>query len=139
MSSTVPNHQTYLQFEAPTGYMPETFSSFWTLNLANGQLAAIDQGPGETPDPVIISTPDQTHAMGAYLAGAPTDYVHYARFNFPAQGTSKWSVVWRISSNINAGTVFSFETMICVGSLAEVQSCMITLSQKTGYIPCNGC
>jgi len=139
LSTTVGTFQTYLQWEVPTGYMPENFNQFWTLHLANGFLNHTDEGPGETPDPVIISTPDQNYAMGAFLVSAPATYVHYARFNFPAAGTSKWSVVWRHWANMPPGTLFGFETAICVGSLQQVKTCMLTVAQKAGYVPCNGC
>ncbi len=150
--------------------MPENFNQFWTLNLTTSALLPIDAGPGETPEPVIIATPDQNYAMGAFLGtfslslslslslspnsllldlfgnqasfnsvSAPAAYAHYARFNFPAQGTSKWSVVWRHWASIPAGTLYGFETAICVGTLAQVKSCMLVVASKVGFVPCNGC
>ena len=71
LSTTVGSSQSYLQWEAPTGYMPENFNQFWTLNLTTGALLLINAGPGETPEPVIIATPDQNYAMGAFLGTFP--------------------------------------------------------------------
>jgi hypothetical protein len=142
ISITVPEFQAYLQVEAPTGYMPENFNSFWLINLANGQLSQVNTGPAETLTPVIIATPDQQYAMGAYLASAMRPYVHYARFNFPNSyapaATSKWSVVWRDYYGIAPGTTVSFETIICIGSLQQVQTCMVQMASKTGYVTCTG-
>jgi len=140
ISVDVPEHQSYLQIEAPTGYMPGDtyFNTFWTINLQNGTLTQVNAGPAETLDPVIISTPDRQYAMGAYIAIAPSVYAHYARFNFPnpntAWATSKWSNVWRGTMNFTPGQVLSFESIICVGNLGTVQSCMTTMASKTGWV-----
>jgi len=144
ISIRVPEHQSYLQVEAPTGYMPQhTFSSFWTISLATGRLTAVSGGPAETTDPVIIGSPNGAYAMGAYIASCNNEqYAHYARFDFPspdgAWATSKWSNVWRGYEGIEPGTVVAFESILCVGSLADVQSCMVQMAQKTGYINCAG-
>jgi len=140
ISIKIPENQPYLQVEAPTGYMPVDFDTFWNINMSNGQIRSTTQGPGEDKDdPVIISTQDQRFAMGAFLVGAPTSYVHYARFYFPlgpAAGTSKWSVVWRGLNGVAAGQTISFETIVCLGNLQTVQSCMFSVAQKRGYIHC---
>jgi len=140
ISIKVPERQSYLQVEAPTGYMPEDFDTFWNINLINGQIVQTNQGPGEDKDfPVIIATQDQRFAMGAFLLGAPSSYVHYVRYYFPygpAQGTSKWSVVWRGLDGVSAGQTISFDTVICVGTLQMVQSCMFSVARSRGYIHC---
>jgi len=140
ISIKIPEHQPYLQVEAPTGYMPVDFNTFWNINLSNGQISPTTQGPGEDKDdPVIISTQDHQFAMGAFLLGAPLSYVHYARFYFPygpEAGTSKWSVVWRAYSGVTAGQTISFETIVCLGNLTMVQNCLFAVAQKRGYIRC---
>jgi len=135
-----PENQAYLQIEAPTGYMPSQFSSFWLINLDNGQLQPVNQGPAETTQPVIIGTPDEKFAMGAYLAAAPVAYAHYARFYFPGSdpyATSKWSIVWRTWNGVTPGQNLSFSSTICVGNLTNVQTCMVQAAQKTGYVHCS--
>lgn len=139
LSSYVPEPQSFIQYEAPTGYMPPSFNTFFIINLDSGQLMRVGPNTAETTEPVIISTADGTHAMGAYLARAPqSTYAHYARFYF-AGYTAKWSVVYR-QWGAGVGTL-SFQSIICVGSLAEVQGCMVNVARQSGYIHCThpGC
>jgi len=134
-----PENQSYLQVEAPTAYLPDSFSSFWLIDLTSGQLTPTSAGPGETADPVIIGTPTGSYAMGAYLASANVPYVKYARFFFPGPepyGTSKWSVVWRTWSGVTPGMTLSFASYICLGTLAEVQSCMVQAAHNSGFVRC---
>ena len=144
ISVEVPMHQNYLQIEAPTGYLNQwTFSSFWTISLANGALTPVSGGPAETTDPVIIGSPDGSYAMGAFMESCNGEqYVHYARFDFPnsvsAAATSKWSVVYRNEQGIPAGFVINVATVLCIGTLSAVQTCMVNVAKQTGYVNCAG-
>jgi len=127
-SFTVGINEVYIQVEAPTGYLQQSFSSFYIINLANGQLQPVNYGPGEQGQPLVFATPDGQHSMGAFLLQAPTNYRSYARFFFPwggQAGTAKWSAVWRGWQSFKAGQFLgNFLTIVCVGSIQEVQTCM---------------
>jgi len=139
LTVVVPMAQSYLQVEAPTGYLnQDTFSSFWSINLATGVMSAINGGPGELPIPVVIGSPSQTYAMGAYMARVNgQQYVSYARFDFPnpvaAAATSKWSVVYR-ANNLPAGYAINVFSVICLGSLQATQNCMFNTARTGGYV-----
>lgn len=126
----VPESQSWLQFESPTGYMPIRFGSFYTIDLATGKLQAVDHGPGETPQPVILATSDSAFAMGSFLETYPhADLISYARFYFPssdpAWATSKWSDVWRSGAGFVAGQRLDFRSVVCLGTLQMVVDCMM--------------
>lgn len=76
--------------------------------------------------------------FSAYLVSAPVQYASYARFYFPNSyypaGTSKWSNVWRTTQGVNPGQDIGFASVICIGSVQQVQGCMYALAQKTGYV-----
>jgi hypothetical protein len=88
----------YAQFEVLTGYMPKEFSDFRRVSKTSKELQRLDDGPGEQPDPVILSTRDGQFAMGAISAGHP-DWIEpsagYGRFRFPTEKVVKWNVVYR--------------------------------------------
>jgi len=133
----VPEFQSYLQIEAPTGYMPIAFDTFFNIDLSTGVLTQTDGGPGETPDPVIISTGDGTAAMGSFLQSAFSPYASYARFTFPGLGagsTSKWSNVWRTNTPPPTTEPIAFVSVICIGSLQEVQQCMFGIASSQGFV-----
>ena len=114
--------------------MPLEFNTFWTLNLTSGQLNSVATDFGVTHTPVIFSTPNQNYAMGAYLARAPLENVRYLRQNFTANDSNKWSILWNVNAVMPPGTTHSFESLICVGTLQQVQTCMLSLSKLTGYV-----
>lgn len=68
----------YYYYNNIIGYMPIAFNTFFTISLSTGQLTQTDGGPGETPDPVIISTSDGSAAMGSFLQAA--SFTHYPLF-----------------------------------------------------------
>eukprot|EP01119_Soliformovum_irregulare_P002479 TRINITY_DN1272_c0_g1_i1.p2 TRINITY_DN1272_c0_g1~~TRINITY_DN1272_c0_g1_i1.p2 ORF type:complete len:318 (-),score=61.82 TRINITY_DN1272_c0_g1_i1:216-1169(-) len=119
--------ETFIQVEAPTGYMPQYFSSFYSIDLASGQLTPQSYGPGEIPVPLVFATPNGGAAMGAILIAGPTSYRSYARFYFPfgpASGAAKWSNVWRGNGAFQQGQTLAFTSVVCVGNLPMVVACM---------------
>ena len=116
----------YAQFEVLTGYMPKEFSEFWRVSTASRELLRLDDGPGEQPDPVILSTKDGQFAMGAISAGSP-DWIEpsagYGRFRFPTEKVVKWNVVYRYQE-VPAITKSkaSFRVLVAVGTLEQVHA-----------------
>ena len=114
----------YAQFEVLTGYMPKEFSEFWRVSKTSKELQRLDDGPGEQPDPVILSTRDGQFAMGAISAGHP-DWIEpsagYGRFRFPTEKVVKWNVVYRYREvpSITKSKA-SFRVLVAVGTLEQV-------------------
>jgi hypothetical protein len=114
----------YAQFEVLTGYMPREFSDFWRVSKTSKELQRIDDGPGEQPDPVILSTRDGQFAMGAISAGHP-DWIEtsagYGRFRFPTEKVVKWNVVYRHrEAPVITKSKASFRVLVAVGTLEQV-------------------
>lgn len=87
----------FLQFEALTAYMPPMFSQELRFDAATSTLQPVPRQNGEIPDPVVLSTPSGSHAMGVFtpqrfLAGNP---VGYGRFQFSPENVVKWNCVFR--------------------------------------------
>jgi len=84
-------------FETLTGYMPPEFRTFHGLRADDG-LAPLPDVQGEQSLPVIASTADGGHAMGAWspdtsrTTGMPAGY---GRFWFEHDRVAKWNCVVR--------------------------------------------
>lgn len=120
------------QFEVLTGYMPAVFSQFWALDVRGGQVSPvpISDGPGEQPFPIIMATPNGSHAMGIYSPDTPQpEYAEagYGRWRFVADKVVKWNQVARITNPV--GT-YRFRSYVIVGSLEEVVTQMIKLHAR---------
>ena len=129
---TVPagESHTLAQLEAATGYMPPGFSSFATFDPQTHQLAPLTDGPGEQVKPVVLSTPNGSHAMGIIAvapfpknATAPT----YGRWKFVEEKVVKWNCVSRVqaAAGVPPGD-YRFQMAIAVGSRENVR---LTLAQ----------
>jgi hypothetical protein len=105
-------------FEALTGYMPPAFSRFLVYDPATKGTKPLSDGPGEQPLPVILSTPDGSHAMGAW---SPEPGASYGRWNFREHKVVKWNVVFRERKDegLPAGDR-SYRLLVAVGSLDDV-------------------
>jgi hypothetical protein len=119
------------QFEAVTGYMPSDFSRFWRFDARTAKPQPLDDGPGEQSDPVILATPDGSHAMGVYSPEQPSkghENLGYGRFRFPAQKVVKWNCVFRLqdSKGLPAGK-YKFRSFVMVGTLDDVTETMAGL------------
>lgn len=113
-------------FEVLTGYMPPELRMFHGLR-DDGGLDPLTDGPGEQRLPVIVSTADGGHAMGAWspsrsqLGGGPATY---GRFWFEREQVSKWNCVVRESAAAGAelepGT-HAFRVWVAVGTREDVR------------------
>lgn len=137
---TVPQGErhTYAQFEALTGYMPAEFQRFWTFQPVSGNLEALDDGPGEQPQPVVFSTEDGHYAMGIYSPDQPShgyEQAGYGRFRFPEARVVKWNCVFRIrqSQGINAGK-YRFTLYVIVGTLEQVRHSLASLAAEFTHV-----
>ncbi|MGI9177289.1 MAG: hypothetical protein ACR2IT_05470 [Pirellulales bacterium] len=84
-------------FEVLTGYMPAAFRVFHTIG-PDGTIGLLTDGPGEQPLPVMVSTADGGHAMGAWspaVARTTGKPATYGRFWFEREQVSKWNCVVR--------------------------------------------
>lgn len=134
---TVPvgEHHTEATFEALTAYMPPVFSRFLRFDAQNGRLEPISDGPGENPDPVVLATPDGSHAMGIF---APPQDLRgmigpgYGRFRFEEARVVKWNCVFRLRdpAGISSGT-YPFRMHVVVGDLETVRTSLQTLRRET--------
>ncbi len=127
---TVPEGErhTYAQFEAVTGYMPPEFSRFWRYDGTMRRLVPLDDGPGEQASPVVLATPNGTHAMGVY---SPEPGPGYGRFRFRAERVVKWNCVFRVRApeGIRPGD-YRYHTFVVVGTLEDVRHSLGSLREE---------
>lgn len=125
----------YAQFETLTGYMPQEFDRFWALNLDDGKLMPLTDGPGEQRHPVILATYSGSHAMGCVTPNVSTGKEWsgpgYGRFRFEEAKVVKWNVVFRLKNphRIQPGA-YSFRTFVVVGDLKGVRRDMVRLLKE---------
>lgn len=131
----VPEGETHTlaQFEALTGYMPATFSKFYTFNPKRDDLAALSDGPGEQALPVILARPDGTAAMGVWSPDQPAkgfETAGYGRFRFPTERVVKWNCVFRVRDpkNVPAGD-YKYRVYVAVGTLDDVRATLKALAK----------
>jgi len=111
-------------FEVLTGYMPPSFSAFWTYNPVTNSLGLLSDGPGEQNLPVILSTPDGQHAMGAWSPELPQalwQSAGYGRWRFIPEQVVKWNTVYRFA---NPSGTYHFRVYVFVGTIDEVMGNM---------------
>lgn len=125
---------THAVFEALTGYMPWSFSKFWTLG-PDDQLKPIDAGPGEQPRPLVFSTPDGAFAMGIFSPDQPSagfEQAGYGRWAFDWAKVVKWNCVFRVSdaAKLKPGE-YSFRMYVAVGPLEDVRSTLVKARRET--------
>lgn len=118
-------HHRTAQFEALTGYMPPEFSKFWRFNSQTKKLEPLSDGPGEILDPVVLATPDGSHAMGIFAPPWPqpgTTGPSYGRWKFAEQRVVKWNCVFRVhdSKRLAPGD-YSYRMLVPIGTLAQVE------------------
>jgi hypothetical protein len=123
-------------FEVLTAYLPEEFSSLWTVDLSGGPVSTRGQSRGEQGLPLIASTADQRYALALFSPDLPQkglSTVGYGGWRFlyssRANSTTKLNVVYRISSLQT--TSHDFVSYIIIGSMADVQRSITQLYQAT--------
>ena len=131
----LPRYASAFQLEGPTAYLSGEFSSFYAMNFATGGLIAQSPANTEQDEPVIISLPDGSAALGVWSPNLPDGGTasRYARFSFidggnPANSTTKWSAVFR-RTGLAPGT-YSFRSFLFVGSLENVRVAMIQVRNQ---------
>ena len=105
------------------------------MNPANGKLMPLTDGPGEQRHPVILATPDGSHAMGCVTPnvakGKGWSGPGYGRFRFPKEKVVKWNAVFRLKNpkRVPPGA-YSFRSFVIVGNLENVRKDMVLLLKK---------
>jgi hypothetical protein len=139
---TLPADERHTQatFEALTAYMPADFRSFHGLRQ-DGRLEPLPDGLGEQSLPVIASTADGRHAMGAWspdrsqTTGRPAAY---GRFWFERERVSKWNCVVReraaAADGDEAGRLppgpYHFLIWVAVGTREQVRATLAELRSR---------
>lgn len=127
-------HHTHAVFEALTGYMPPEFEQFLQFNPNSGTFESLSDGPGEGPNPVVLSVPDGTHAMGIYAPPQPapdTTGPTYGRFRFVPEKVVKWNCVFRTTNDSGLpAEEHTFRMFVIVGDLDTVLSSMSALHSE---------
>jgi len=126
---TVPSDRPhkFLQFEALTGYMPMAFSEELRFEAKTETLVPLPRQEGEQRDPVVLSTPSGSHAMGVF---SPESAPSYGRFRFEGRDqVMKWNCVFRLrqAEPIKPG-YHSFQLFVVIGTRED---CRRTLAELT--------
>lgn len=124
-SLPIGERHTQATFEALTAYLPPDFARFQQFNPETGDLEPLSDGPGESPQPVIISLPEGTHALGIYAppqASTNTSGPSYGRWRFRAEKVVKWNCVFRVKdqAGLKPGE-YPFRMFVIVGDLTIVR------------------
>ena len=124
----------YLQIEALTAYMPMAFSEELRFDVATGSLSPLPRRDGEQPDPVVLSTPAGTHAMGVFTtyrppAGQPP--VGYGRFRFEHDRVVKWNCVIRLrgAEPLPPGD-YAYQLYVVLGTREDCRRALVALARE---------
>lgn len=120
-------------FEVLTGYMPAEFDTFHGLR-GDDTLEPLPDGRGEQRLPIIASTAEGGHAMGAWspttsrTTGRPASY---GRFMFPAQRVAKWNCVVREAraDGLEPGT-YHHVVWVAVGTREQVRATLAAVRRR---------
>jgi hypothetical protein len=133
---TVPSdrpHQ-FLQFEALTGYMPWSFSEELRFDAKTESLVPLPRQNGEQRDPVVLSTPSGSHAMGIFTPDRPPASqppVGYGRFKFDHEKVVKWNCVFRVRQPepIKPGD-YSYQLYVVIGTREDCRRTLAALTRE---------
>ena len=129
-------------FEVPAMYVNSNFTSFYKYDIANNDLQILDQTQGGKTylfdyakldtTPGLMSTPNCSHAIGSYTAGA-TDKkgVHYGMSKHigDTPNSSTNAMPTTIFMNAPKMAPIAFDSFVIVGTLEEVKNSMRNLYQ----------
>ena len=125
---------TYLQVEALTGYMPWHYSEELRFDAKTSTLVPLPRQDGEQRDPVVLSTPSGSHAMGVFTptrppAGQPA--VGYGRFKFDHDKVMKWNCVFRLRSpaGIKPGD-YGYQLFVVLGTREDCRRTLAALTRE---------
>lgn len=124
----------FLQFEALTGYMPAMFSEALGFDAKSGALLPRTRRNGEAREPVVLSTPSGSQAMGVFTPERPPSgrpAPGYGSFEFPAAKVVKWNCVFRIRQTdpIPAGE-HVFQMYVVVGTREDCRRALVALDRE---------
>ena len=122
-----------LQFEALTGYMPWSFSEELRFDAKTETLVPLPRQNGEQRDPVVLSTPSGSHAMGVFTperprAGQPV--VGFGRFKFEHEKVVKWNCVFRLRQDKPIPPHHSFQLYVVIGTREDCRRTLAALTQE---------
>jgi hypothetical protein len=128
---TVPSDRPhkFLQFEALTGYMPMAFSEELRFDAQTATLVPLPRRDGEQRDPVVLSTPSGSHAMGVF---SPASAPSYGRFRFEGRDqVMKWNCVFRLrqADPIKPGD-YSFPLYVVIGTREDCRRTLAALTRE---------
>ena len=133
---TVPadHPHTYLQVEALTGYMPWHYSEELRFDAKTSTLVPLPRQDGEQRDPVVLSTPSGSHAMGVFTPTRPPAgqlAVGYGRFKFEHDKVVKWNCVFRLRSpgGIKPGD-YGYQLYVVIGTREDCRRTLAALTQE---------
>ncbi len=123
----------FLQFEALTGYMPWSFSEELRFDAKTETLVPLPRQNGEQRDPVVLSTPSGSHAMGVFTperprAGQPA--VGFGRFKFEHEKVVKWNCVFRLRQDKPIPPHHSFQLYVVIGTREDCRRTLAALTQE---------
>jgi len=121
------------QFEVLTAYMPRMFGTFYRVDPASGDQAALSDGPGEQELPVVLATEDGTHALGLFTpqTGQPgLTGPGYGRWRFSDARVTKSNVVFRQKDAVAGPHRFLVYTVF--GTLEDVRATLVRLHNERG-------
>ncbi|MEY3391658.1 MAG: hypothetical protein RLZZ322_506 [Verrucomicrobiota bacterium] len=132
---SVPNdrpHQ-YLQVEALTGYMPSAFSEELRFDAKTATLVPLPRQNGEQPDPVVLSTPSGSHAMGVFTTTRSSSLnpaPGYGRFKFEHEQVVKWNCVIRTRPDSPMHTHHAYQLYVVIGTREDCRRTLAALTQE---------
>lgn len=119
----------FLQFEALTGYMPMAFSEELRFEAKTETLVPLPRQDGEQRDPVVLSTPSGSHAMGVF---SPARVPGYGCFRFEGRDqVMKWNCVFRLrqADPIKPGD-YSFPLYVVIGTREDCRRTLAALTRE---------
>jgi hypothetical protein len=124
----------FLQFEALTGYMPWSFSEELRFDAKTESLVPLPRQDGEQRDPVVLSTPSGSHAMGIFTPARPPagqPQVGYGRFKFEHEKVVKWNCAFRLRSpaGIKPG-VYGYQLYVVIGTREDCRRTLAALTRE---------
>ncbi|HEY4264218.1 MAG TPA: hypothetical protein VGM72_02795 [Micropepsaceae bacterium] len=121
-------------FQAVVGFMPASFSKFWSYNPLTEKLEPLSDRSGYQRFPVVLSTADGSYAMGVYSPDEPqTPEMRYGRYKFSGglgDATNTW--ICRFDeTNIAAGD-YNYRCYSIIGTLNDVRESLSKLYSYFG-------
>lgn len=119
----------YLQFEALTAYMPMAFSEELRFEAKTETLVPLPRQDGEQRDPVVLSTPSGSHAMGVF---SPARVPGYGCFRFEGRDqVMKWNCVFRLrqADPIKPGD-YGYQLFVVLGTREDCRRTLATLTRE---------